>query len=223
MKRYRNKVKFLLRCKREQVGFEPSDEVLRDYYAAHRDEIRVPERRKVQIVVLKTREDAEAVKQMIEAGTITMYQAAKEHSIIPGSKKTLGEIGWVSEGTGFPGLDELTFSLGPDKIGGPVETPNGWHLVKVQDMEEAVYDDIEEQRTRRMTRRKMIKEQIDEYVVALREKSFPVEVYDEKLSYHMQKEVDWYRIKTETGTQPPEKIYEEIDKLRGGKAPAVKP
>jgi hypothetical protein len=39
----------------------------------------------------------------------------------------------------------------------------------------------------------------------------------------MQKEVDWYAIKAETGTQPPEKIYEEINKLRGGKAPSIGP
>jgi parvulin-like peptidyl-prolyl isomerase len=114
-------------------------------------------------------------------------------------------------------LDELTFSLGPNEIGGPVETPNGWHLVKVQDVDEAVYADIDEQRTRHMTRRMMIKERLNAYVVGLREESFPVKVYEDKLSYHMQKEVDWYKIKSETGTQPPEKVYQEIDKLRGVK------
>ncbi|MEA2079381.1 MAG: hypothetical protein U9P00_05905 [Pseudomonadota bacterium] len=42
-----------------------------------------------------------------------------------------------------------------------------------------------------------------------------MKVYVDKLSYRMQKEVDWYKIKSETGTQPAEKIYQEIDKLRG--------
>lgn len=193
----------------------PSDEEVKVYYEENRERIMIRQRRKVQIVVLKSKEDAEAVKEMIEAGTLTMYQAAAEHSILPGSKKTLGEIGWVTQGTGFPELDELTFWLGPNEIGGPVETPNGWHLVKVQDMDEAVYADIEDQRNRHMTRRMMIKEQLNAYVVGLREETFRVKVYDDKLSYHMQKEIDWYRIKSETGTHPPEKVYEEIDKLRG--------
>jgi non-homologous end joining protein Ku len=61
-----------------------------------------------------------------------------------------------------------------------------------------------------------VKARLNEYVIGLREKSFPVEVYDDRLSYHMQKEIDWYKIKEETGTQPPEKVYEDIDKLRGG-------
>jgi hypothetical protein len=66
-----------------------------------------------------------------------------------------------------------------------------------------------------MTRRLMIKERLNAYVVGLREAAFPVKVYEDKLSYHMQKEVDWYKIKSETGSQPPEKVYQEIDKLRG--------
>ena len=37
----------------------------------------------------------------------------------------------------------------------------------------------------------------------------------------MQKEIDWYQIKSETGTLPPEKVYEEIDKLRGVRAPSL--
>lgn len=195
----------------------PADAEVKAYYEENRERIMIRERRKLQSVVLKTKEDAEAVKEMIEAGTITLYQAAAEHSILPGSKKTLGKIGWVTQGTGFPELDELTFSLGPAEIGGPVETPNGWHLVSVLDMDDAVYADIEDQRTRHMTRRMMIKERLNAYVVGLREETFRVKVYEDKLSYHMQKEIDWYRIKSETGTQPPEKIYEQIDKLRGVK------
>ena len=193
----------------------PSDEEIRAYYEKHRDELIIPARRKVQIVVLKTQEDAEAVKKMVDAGSITMYQAAKEYSILAGADKTLGELGWVSEGTGFPELDELTFSLGPGKIGGPVETPNGWHLVKVQDVEDAKYDDIEDEQTLRMVRRKFLKEKLNDYVVTLREKEFAVEIYDKKLSYHTQKELDWYHIKYEKGVQPPEKILEDIGKLRG--------
>ena len=199
----------------------PSDEEVRAYYEKNRDVLMVPEQRKLQVVVLKTKEDAEAVKKMVEAGTITMYRAARDHSIIPASDKTLGVIGWVSQGTGFEGLDELAFSLGPGEIGGPVETPNGWHIVQVQDVQDAVYDSIDEERTYRMTRRQMVKQRLSDYVVALRKESFPVEVYDTKLSYHMQKEVDWYRIKEETGIQPPEKVQEEIEKLQGGQAPGL--
>jgi peptidyl-prolyl cis-trans isomerase C len=202
---------------------QPTEDEVKAYYAENRDVLMVPEQRKVQVVVLKTKEEADAIKQMIEAGTITMFQAAQQHSIIPASEKTLGQIGWVSQGTGFEGLDELTFSLDPGEIGGPVETPNGWHIVQVQDLEDAVYDNIDEERTFRMTRRQMIKQRLNDYVVALREESFPVEVYGTKLSWHMQKEIDWYMIKEETGMQSPEQVQLEIEKLQSGNAPGMKP
>ena len=67
----------------------------------------------------------------------------------------------------------------------------------------------------------IIKERINDYVVGLREESFPVEIYDDRLSYHMQKEIDWYKIKEETGALPPEKVQEEIEKLKGGRAPSL--
>jgi len=193
----------------------PGDAEISDYYNRHRDEIRQKARRKVQIVVLATKEDADAVKQMVEAGTITMYQAAAEYSLLQGAKETLGEIGWVTEGTGFPELDELAFSLEPGKIGGPVQTANGWHLVKVQDVENALYDDLEDEQTRHIVMRRLLNERLDEYVVNLRTKEFPVDVDGDKLSYLMQKEIEWYQIKAEKGTQPPEKILEDIERLRG--------
>ncbi len=193
----------------------PGDEEMREYYEKHRDEIYQKPRRKIQIVVLGSKEDAEAVKSMVESGMITMYQAAAEYSILQGAKDTLGEIGWVTEGTGFPELDELAFSVEPGKIGGPVETPNGWHLVKVQDVDEALFDDIEDEETRKLVRRHILKEKLAAYVVDLRMREFPVEVDDKKLSYLMQKEVEWYQAKQEKGAQPPEKVLEEIEKLRG--------
>ncbi|MGD8931463.1 MAG: peptidylprolyl isomerase, partial [Chromatiales bacterium] len=108
---------------------EPSDAELWDYYEANREQIRVREARKIQMVVLKTRQEAETLKARIEAGELSLYEAARDYSIDPHAKQTLGEMGWVSRGTGFPELDELTFSLGPDQLGGPVESPAGWHLV----------------------------------------------------------------------------------------------
>ena len=63
----------------------------------------VREARQVHMVVLKTQEEAEAVKTKIGAGEITIYEAARDHSIDPKAKQTLGEMGWVVKGTGRAG------------------------------------------------------------------------------------------------------------------------
>ena len=44
----------------------------------------------------------------------------------------------------------MVFALDPDKMGGPVETPAGWHLVKVLEMNEAKYTDFTDETTRKL-------------------------------------------------------------------------
>ncbi|MGD2138279.1 MAG: peptidyl-prolyl cis-trans isomerase [Gammaproteobacteria bacterium] len=168
---------------------EPTDDEIRAYYKEHRDEITIPEARRIQMVVMTAKEDAEKVKQQIESGEITMYEAAKDYSIDPNAKKTLGEMGWVEHGTGFPELDELAFSLPLNTTGGPVESPAGWHLVKVQEIREAAYTDISQKDTWRMTRRRMIKERMNEYTADLRKNRYKVEVYNDVLNRLMEEEM----------------------------------
>jgi peptidyl-prolyl cis-trans isomerase C len=173
------------------VEMEPSEEEISAYFAKNKGRISVAEERKVQMVVLKTKDEAETIKRKIESGELTIYQAAMEHSIDPNAKQTLGEIGWVAKDSGFPELDKLTFSLGPDEIGGPVESPAGWHLVKVLDMREAQLQDIADDNTRKITRRTIMHERLDDYVVGLRKNSFEVVVYNDRLNHLAKEEAEW--------------------------------
>jgi hypothetical protein len=172
-------------------SWKPSDDQLRTYYVDHMDAIAVPERRKLQMVVLATREEAEDIKARVDNGDITMFQAAQQYSTDPNAKSTLGEMGWVAQGTGFTELDEFTFNLEPEVVGGPVESPAGWHLVKVLDVTDAQYDNIDDPQTRQRTLRAYMKDQMNDYVVDLRKNHFDVAVYDDVLTRKFQEEVDF--------------------------------
>ena len=169
----------------------PSDDELQEYFLEHMDSISTAESRKVQMVVVASKEEAESIKTQIDNGEITMFQAAQQFSLDPNAKSTLGEMGWVSQGTGFKELDDFTFSLEPDVVGGPVESPAGWHLVKVLDVLDARYENIDDAETRRITQRKYLKEKLDDYVVDLRKNQFEVVVYDDELTRQFQKEADF--------------------------------
>jgi peptidyl-prolyl cis-trans isomerase C len=168
----------------------PSDDELRTYFMENIDSISVPESRKVQMVVVATREEAEKIKQRIDSGEITIYQAAQQYSLDPNAKQTLGEMGWVKHGTGFPELDDFTFNLDVDELGGPVESPAGWHLVKVLDVTDAQYQNFDDPETRKITLRRYLQEKMNEYVVDLRKNHFDVVVYDDVLARNFQKEAD---------------------------------
>jgi parvulin-like peptidyl-prolyl isomerase len=171
-------------------GWQPSEDQLKTYYMDNVDHLVVPESRKVQMVVVATKEEAEEIKQRIEKGEISIYQAAQQYSTDPNAKATLGDMGWVKQGTGFPELDDFTFNLEPDTIGGPVASPAGWHLVKVLDVMDAQYGNIDDPHTHQLTQRRYIQEKFNDYVVDLRKNHFKVAVYEDVLTQNFQKEAD---------------------------------
>ena len=203
----------------------PTEEELKAYYEENIDTIAIPEYRKVQEVVVPTKEAALEVKEKIEAGEITMYQAAKDYSIAPGAKQNLGEIGWVTDGKPLPAMNEVIFSLQPGEYGGPVETPAGWHIVTVQDVKDAEYTYFDKERTRTVTLRKYIHEKLDEYVISLRQNEFEVEVYEDNMIRLAQAEADVVKQLTEKAKQPgsiTEQRIEEFQEFIGSK-PVILP
>ncbi len=184
------------------AGMSPSEEELDAWFAKNGSQISVPEQRKVQMVVVKSRDEAEALKAKIEAGELTMFQAAEQFSIDPRAKQTLGDMGWVAKGTGFPELDKTTFSLVPGELGGPVQSPAGWHLVKVLDVRDAQYQNMKDDNTRKLTRRAIMHKRLNDYVVNLRLKSFSVSVDQDRLNQLFRQEAQWVASLEKKGQNP---------------------
>jgi parvulin-like peptidyl-prolyl isomerase len=149
------------------------------------------------MVVVKSEKEAKELKKEINSKKITMFEAAKNYSIDPNAQINLGEIGWVMQGSGFPELDKLTFSLKKDELGGPVESPAGWHLVKVLETRDALYTNIKDKNTWDTTRRMLLHEKMDRYSAELRQKKFPVTIYDDVFKQLTEKEAKKMQAKAE--------------------------
>jgi len=194
----------------------PDDDELKAYFEANRDSITVPEYRKVQMVMLDSEAEAAAIKRQVEAGEMTIYQAARDHSVAPDAGKNLGEIGWVAEGKLKPALNELVFGLEPGRIGGPVEAGGLWHIVLVQEVRDAENANLKDARTRKMTRRRYLHEKLDDYVIGLRKNVFDVEVYEDAIIHLAQQEADMVKQMSERAQQDDSvtkrrlKEYEEL-------------
>ena len=195
-------------------SWEPTDEQIREYYEANKDRIIVKEVRKLQMLVVESEEEAKQLKQQIEANEITFHKAVADHSIIPDAKKTLGQIGWVTEGTGYPELDEVTFLLEAGEIGGPVKSPAGWHIVRVLDQRDSRHKNIADEETRKVTRRLYLDEKLDQYVINLRKENYKVEINEDMLQKLSQQEVDWYQEMLKKAQKSPEEVIEQIKGLQ---------
>ena len=195
-------------------SWEPTDEEIRAFYAANEDRMIVKEVRKLQMLVVGSKEEAETLKQQIEAREITFHQAVADYSTVPDAAKTLGQIGWVTEGSGFPELDEVTFLLEAGEIGGPVQSPAGWHLVRVLDVRDAQHKNIADTQTQKKARRLYLEDQLNLYVINLRKESYPVDINEEMLQKLSQQEIDWYAEMLERAQKSPDEVIEDIKKLQ---------
>jgi peptidyl-prolyl cis-trans isomerase C len=198
----------------------PSLEALKAYYEANKSRLVIPEARKLHMIVVKTREQAEDLKDRIESGELTMYQAARDYSTAANAKKDLGDVGWVNRGEMAPELNEMIFSLGRGEIGGPVESPAGWHLVRVQDVREAKFTDFADSATQKLVRRRYLKEKLDKYTAALRKDRFTVEVYKDRLLGMAQKEADMVKRLAEKAKQPGSVTKRRIEEMEKQFKPA---
>jgi parvulin-like peptidyl-prolyl isomerase len=193
---------------------------LKTAFVENMDKISIPEARKVQMVVVKTKEEAESIKAEIDSGKITMFQAAQQYSLDPNAKSTLGEMGWVSQGTGYAELDDFTFNLEPEVVSDPVESPAGWHLVKVLDVNDAQYQNFDDPQVRNLTLRLYMQNKINDYVIDLRKNHFEVAVYEDELNRHFQKQADFIAALTVKAKEHGSITEQRVEDLQKYIAPA---
>jgi peptidyl-prolyl cis-trans isomerase SurA len=58
---------------------------------------------------------------------------ASQYSDDSGTSSRGGNLGFVERGTLFPSFEEIAFQLNPGQVSDPVETPLGFHLIKMEE------------------------------------------------------------------------------------------
>jgi peptidyl-prolyl cis-trans isomerase D len=139
-----------------------TDQELRSYYDQHRDEFRVPEQVTVSHILIKTptagpdgKVDAKAVeaaktkaadvlKQLKAGGDFA--ELAKKYSEDTVSAKNGGSLGPIQRGRTVPEFEKVAFSLPKGQISDLVETTYGFHIIKVDDRQQAHSKTLDEVR-----------------------------------------------------------------------------
>lgn len=111
------------------------DNELKGYYKTHKKDFIVPERIKARHILVKTKEEAQAIKRELKNGK-DFAQLAKKVSICPSNKKG-GELGWIEAGNMVPEFEKVALSLKKGEISDIVHTRFGYHIIQVEDRMDA--------------------------------------------------------------------------------------
>ena len=130
-----------------------TDQDLQTYYDQHREEFRVPDQVKVAHILIKTplpapgakedekavadaRAKAEDVLKQVKAGG-DFAKLAEKYSDDPGSAKSGGELGWIGRGRTVPEFEKAAFSLAKGQTSDLVKSSYGFHIIRIEDKQEA--------------------------------------------------------------------------------------
>lgn len=135
-------------------SIDVSEPQLRQYYNSHRDQFRTPDRVKVRHILLMTqgkpKEEVPKIKAKADdllkqiKGGADFAELAKQNSEDPGSKANGGDLGWVVRGQTVKNFENTAFSMKPGDISPVITTEYGFHILKLEDKQDARLQPFEE-------------------------------------------------------------------------------
>ena len=160
--KHREEFKIPARAKIRYLLFDPKDyfkqvqassKEIEDYYQNNKEKFGQPKRVKVRHILIradakdaeasaKAKQKAESIqKEAVEGKDFS--QLAKQNSEDPGTKDRGGEIGFITKGMVVPEFEQAAFSMKVGEVSPVIQTPYGFHILKVDDIQEARTEPLE--------------------------------------------------------------------------------
>ncbi len=96
-------------------------------------------------ILVETKEEAEKLLKKLKDGA-DFAKLAKEHSADRGTAAQGGDLGFFTKDQMVPEFAEAAYSLQPGEISDPVESPFGWHIIKLHERQPVPLPTLQEVR-----------------------------------------------------------------------------
>ncbi|HKD53459.1 MAG TPA: peptidyl-prolyl cis-trans isomerase, partial [Steroidobacteraceae bacterium] len=128
-----------------------SDQDLRAAYEKQRGRLEVPEKRHAHHILITGKDDAAALAQaqqvlaQAKAGK-DFGELAKQYSQDPGSAPNGGDLGWADRNSFVKPFADALFSMKVGEISGPIKTQFGYHIIRLDEIQQGKTKSFEEAR-----------------------------------------------------------------------------
>jgi len=124
------------------------EEPIQKHYETYKEKYRVPKEVQARHILIKINpQDDEATKEAAKKKTEDLLKRikegedfaklAKEFSEDAGSAVKGGDVGYFKKGRMTPDFEQAAFDMGKGEVSDVVETPFGYHIIKVEDIKAA--------------------------------------------------------------------------------------
>ncbi|MBN1592278.1 MAG: peptidyl-prolyl cis-trans isomerase [Candidatus Coatesbacteria bacterium] len=154
---------------------------IENYYQEHGEDFEEPEKVKARQILVKNGETAKQIHRFLTRRKRSFESLATEYSVAPEAARS-GDLGWVKRGDLPPEIETPIFSLEEGKFSDVVETSFGFHIFKVEKVQEARMPPLEEVIDRVKTEAfdQKAEERLDEWLKELRKK-WQLQVFPEEI------------------------------------------
>jgi peptidyl-prolyl cis-trans isomerase C len=125
-----------------ETAIATSDADVRKFYDDNKARFREPESMRASHILIRADQNADAAAKAKARAQLAGLEAqvkkgadfaalAKQHSQDPGSAQNGGDLGFFTRGQMVPPFEQAAFATKPGQVSGIVETPFGYHLIRV--------------------------------------------------------------------------------------------
>jgi foldase protein PrsA len=148
-----------------------TDQDVKEYYDKNQQRFAQPERRDLNVVLVKTKARADEAKSAIDGGQ-SFPQVARRYSIDEGSKAQGGKLPDVAEGQQEKAFNDAIFAAKRGSLEGPVKTQFGWYVFEVTKVKPASQQSLEqsEETIKNLLRSQRQQKALDDWIKDFRER-----------------------------------------------------
>lgn len=144
------------------VANKENEEKIKKYYETNRDDYETKARRKARHILVsfkgarnaagdganRSKEDAQkranSLLEKVKASGANFAEIAKKETDEPSGKKSGGDLGWFDQKKMVKEFSEAAFAMKKGEISSVVESPFGFHVIKIEDAEEKKVTTLEQ-------------------------------------------------------------------------------
>ncbi len=143
-----------------------TDDLVRAEYDRQKEKVPVEPRARARHILVGSEAEAKDIAKRLKDGA-NFEELAKKYST-DGSKDFGGDLGYFTQAEMVPAFSEAVFSKKKGEVSKPVKTDYGWHIIKLEDMQQGGAQPFE--RVKEPIRLVMLRKAVQDTVRELREK-----------------------------------------------------